>query len=154
MLPLVPMICPWALDARCTCSGTSSASNNHSPFVLKSHEYRNTQIIDTCIVFSSWHIRSTQGFIFSCLLTVALGICYEWLRAFQKQYDVRLARLLVSEGKGKGRATPGSSGRSSPECGSEESGLLNGKRVKKLSGRYAVLSVSFLSKYLMIFHIA
>ncbi|KAG6845081.1 hypothetical protein H0H87_000985 [Tephrocybe sp. NHM501043] len=95
------------------------------------HMLWNTQIIDTCIVFRSWHVRSTQGFIFSCLVIVALGIFYEYLRVFQKNYDLHLARRLSSEGKGKGRATPGPSGRSSPEAGYEENGLLTGR--KKLS---------------------
>ncbi|KNZ80253.1 Copper transport protein CTR2 [Termitomyces sp. J132] len=95
------------------------------------HMLWNTQIVDTCIVFPSWHIRSTHGFIFSCLIIIALGILYEWLRGFQKQYEIHLARSLVFEGKGKGRATPRASGRNTPEYDSEESGLLNGRRVKK-----------------------
>ncbi|KAG6916019.1 hypothetical protein DXG01_008788 [Tephrocybe rancida] len=97
------------------------------------HMLWNTQIIDTCIVFRSWHVRSTQGFIFSSLVIVALGVLYEYLREFQKKYDLYLARTLSSEGKGKGRASPGGSGRSSPEGEFEESGLLSGRRIKKLS---------------------
>ncbi|KAF8070039.1 Ctr copper transporter family-domain-containing protein [Lyophyllum atratum] len=94
----------------------------------------NTQIIDTCIVFRSWHIKSYQGFIFSCLVIVALGAFYEYLREFQKKYDVHLARSLADEGKGKGRASPrGGSGRSSPDTETEERGLLSGRRLLKPS---------------------
>ncbi|KAF5386009.1 hypothetical protein D9615_002636 [Tricholomella constricta] len=91
----------------------------------------NTQIIDTCIVFPSWHIRSHRGFVVSCLVIVALSVLYEYLREIQKKYDLHLARALVTSAKGKGRATPGAvSGRSSPEVDYEERGLLNGRNLK------------------------
>ncbi|KAI0084874.1 Ctr copper transporter [Irpex rosettiformis] len=86
----------------------------------------NTQIQDTCIVFRSWHISSTQSFIFSCLVIVALGVLYEWLREAQKIADRKIAATLSAQGKGKARV----SGRTSPED-HEEAGLLTGLRVIK-----------------------
>jgi copper transporter 1 len=44
---------------------------------------------------------------------MALGVFYEYLRAFQKSLDTRIALALVASGKGKTRATS-RSGRSSP----------------------------------------
>ncbi|PAV18885.1 Ctr copper transporter [Pyrrhoderma noxium] len=62
----------------------------------------NTQIIDTCVVFPQWHIRSHYGFFLSFLAIVALGIFYEWLRASARTFDRRVALKFV-DGKGKGR---------------------------------------------------
>ncbi|KAF9270232.1 hypothetical protein L218DRAFT_22326 [Marasmius fiardii PR-910] len=84
----------------------------------------NTQIIDTCIVFPSWHISSTSSFIFSCILIVALGIFYEYLRVLQKTYDHRLA-LSLSKGKTRSRSRNGS-----PNA-VEEQGLLTARSVAK-----------------------
>jgi len=78
----------------------------------KLHMLWNTQIIDTCVVFPSWHIRSTSSFFFSCLVIVALGVFYEYLREFQKKYDHHLALSLNAKGKAKLRI---SSGRNTPE---------------------------------------
>jgi copper transporter 1 len=75
---------------------------------------RNTQIIDTCIVFRSWHVTSTAYFAGSCLAIVALGVFYEYLRAFSKSVDTRIALALVASGKGKRAASGTRSGRSSP----------------------------------------
>jgi len=88
----------------------------------------NTQIIDTCIVFRSWHVSSSAFFLGSCLAIVALGVFYEYLRAFSKSLDKRIAAALVS-GKGKTRAA---SGRSSP-ASDEDAGLLPGRRVFKVA---------------------
>ncbi|KAJ7485894.1 Ctr copper transporter [Mycena latifolia] len=55
----------------------------------------NTQIVDTCIVFRSWHVGSTTTFILSCAIIMALGIFYEALRVFQKNVDARLALELI-----------------------------------------------------------
>jgi hypothetical protein len=96
-----------------------------STFVLS----RNTNIVDTCVVFRQWHISSTSSFIFSCLIIVALGVLYEYLRAFQKSFDRRIAASLSgTKGKGRIRLSGSSgSGRSTPESNQEEeSGLLNG----------------------------
>ena len=59
---------------------------------------RNTQIIDTCVVFKSWHIRSAAGFVLSLIAIVLLGVFYEWLRSYAKRFD---RKVLAKEGKGK-----------------------------------------------------
>ncbi|KAJ7680646.1 Ctr copper transporter family-domain-containing protein [Mycena polygramma] len=88
----------------------------------------NTQIIDTCIVFRSWHVSSKAMFVGSCIAIVALGVFYEYLRAFQKSLDTRIALSLVESGKGKRPASR--SGRSSPD---EDAGLLTGRRLFKIA---------------------
>ncbi|KAG2132630.1 copper transporter [Suillus cothurnatus] len=92
----------------------------------------NTQIINTCIVFKEWHIRSNFQFFLSFLAIVALGMLYEYLRVFSKDFDKRVAV------KSSGRRTPlTASGRSSPERhgdDAEETGLLNGLRVTRKQG--------------------
>jgi len=60
----------------------------------------NTQIIDTCVVFPQWHIRSHFGFVVSFFIIVALGVGYEWLREYQRTVDRRVAQSLVGKGKG------------------------------------------------------
>ncbi|KAJ7497596.1 Ctr copper transporter family-domain-containing protein [Mycena latifolia] len=91
----------------------------------------NTQIVDTCIVFRSWHVSSTASLIGSCIAIMALGVFYEYLRAFQKSLDTRIALALVASGKGKARAASGTrSGRSSPD---EDAGLLTGRRIFKIA---------------------
>lgn len=104
---------------------------------------RNTQIVDTCIVFPQWQyvfpvkllmnafqahtlsIRSNTSFVLSFFAIVALGIFYEWLRAFSKRLDRSIARSL-SDGKGKSRVSRSRS--SSPVTGAraEEEALLTG----------------------------
>ncbi|KAK1222045.1 copper transpport protein [Marasmius sp. AFHP31] len=96
----------------------------------------NTQIIDTCIVFPSWHIGSTSSFVFSCFVIVALGIFYEYLRVLQKSFDARLASTLS---KGKNRDRSRSRG-NSPGHGAEEQGLLTGR--SPVGPRVAVPPVS------------
>ncbi|KAJ7282919.1 Ctr copper transporter [Mycena rebaudengoi] len=103
----------------------------------------NTQIIDTCIVFKSWHVRSNRAFVYSCLAIVLLGVFYEYLRAVQKALDVRIARSLsassAAAAKGKSRSRSRSSG--APAAGSDESdadatedaALLTGRRVFKVT---------------------
>jgi copper transporter 1 len=99
--------------------------------------HRNTQIIDTCIVFPSWHVRTHFQFLFSFLAIVALGVLYEWLRAFARNVDRRVARGIVKGAKGKAATTAAnataSSGRVSPTANEsgEEDGLLTGGRVFK-----------------------
>jgi len=102
------------------------------------HMLWNTDIIDTCIVFRSWHISTRAAFFWSCLAIVALGVFYEYLRVFQRKLDYRIA-LSLSSGqhgaKGKGRSRSlnrtgsislGPEG-SEGNTGSEESGLLSGR---------------------------
>ena len=45
-----------------------------------------------CIVFRSWHVRSTAGLIFSLLAVVALGAGYEALREGIRRYEAAVAR--------------------------------------------------------------
>ncbi|KAF9501670.1 Ctr copper transporter [Pleurotus eryngii] len=94
----------------------------------------NTQIIDTCIVFPSWHIHSKAAFVFSFLVIVALGVFYEYLRAFSRNVDLRIAAALAKSGKGKSRILLGGSrsgsGRSTPEEDSDEAGLLSGRTLR------------------------
>ena len=61
---------------------------------------RNTQIIDTCVVFQSWHIRSYTGFVFSLIAIVLLGVFFEWLMSYAKRVD---QNILAKEGKGRVR---------------------------------------------------
>ncbi|KAL9708659.1 copper transpport protein [Leucoagaricus gongylophorus] len=53
----------------------------------------NTNIIDTCIVFRSWHITSNTAFLFSFFLVIALGVFYEYLRIFSHRFDQNLVSL-------------------------------------------------------------
>lgn len=95
----------------------------------------NTQIIDTCIVFKQWHIHSNLQFFFSFLAVVALGMLYEYLRVFSRDFDKRIGVKLRTR---NGRRTPlTASGHSSPERrgdDAEETGLLNGLRVARKQG--------------------
>jgi len=96
----------------------------------------NTDIIDTCIVFRSWHITSKAAFIYSCFAIVALCILYEYLRGFQRTLDYRIA-VSLSKGKRRSRSSgPGNSGRSSPagQGNLEETGLLSGQKRTSASG--------------------
>ena len=88
------------------------------------HMLWNTQIIDTCVVFPFWHIRSTGGFVLSFAAIVGLSALYEYLRLFQRTVD---ARIHEKVNKGKRAASPLASGRSTPERG-EDIGLLNGRK--------------------------
>jgi copper transporter 1 len=76
--------------------------------------YRNTNIIDTCIVFRSWHISSTSAFVFSFFVIVALGVFYEYLRLFCRRFDQSLAESFRAKGKAAIRLP---SSRNSPERG-------------------------------------
>ncbi|PFH44940.1 hypothetical protein AMATHDRAFT_72106 [Amanita thiersii Skay4041] len=82
------------------------------------HMLWNTQIINTCIVFPSWHITSHTTFILSFLIIVLLGVGYEYLRLIQHRVDVHIARAIISAAGGKGRSGGGrirlGSGRTSP----------------------------------------
>lgn len=69
----------------------------------------NTNIVDTCVVFAEWHVRSTTGFILSLLAVAAIGIGYEWLREMQRKSDLYIATRIV-----QARNTNTSSGTDSP----------------------------------------
>ncbi|KAJ6534468.1 Ctr copper transporter [Mycena vulgaris] len=60
----------------------------------------NTQIVDTCIVFRSWHVSSTTTFIVSCALIMGLGVLYEAIRVLQKKVDTRIALDLAASAPG------------------------------------------------------
>ncbi|KAL5528288.1 CTR2 [Sanghuangporus sanghuang] len=99
----------------------------------------NTQIIDTCIVFPQWHIRSHASFVLSFFAIVALGIFYEWLRFFARRVDRSVARSILTNSNGKNKGRPGvsTSGalRRSPSPASaspdEDAGLLTGSSVSR-----------------------
>jgi len=84
----------------------------------------NTQIIDTCVIFQSWHIRSYAQFVISFVVIVLLGVLYEYLRVLQRNVDVKIGEKL---NKGKRAASP-ASGRSTP---GEDAALLSGRRAKQ-----------------------
>ncbi|KIK63737.1 hypothetical protein GYMLUDRAFT_95298 [Collybiopsis luxurians FD-317 M1] len=86
----------------------------------------NTQIVDTCIVFRSWHISSNTAFFFSCIAIIALGIFYEYLRVLQKALDTRIALALTKDNRSRSRSRS-SSRRNSPDITLESEGLLSGK---------------------------
>ena len=93
---------------------------------------RNTQVVDTCIVFKQWHISSRFAFALSLIAIIFMSLGYEYLRAYQRIVDHRIA-LMLSRGKARDKGSV--SGRSSPELSSpgvEEAGLLSG-RPKKLA---------------------
>lgn len=97
------------------------------------HMLWNTQVIDTCIIFKSWHIHTHFQFVVSLLVIVLLGVLYEYLRVFQRRVD---DHITTKYGKGKRSASPPSaSGRSTPERGAradEAVSLLNSGRVRNL----------------------
>jgi copper transporter 1 len=99
---------------------------------------RNTQIEDTCIVFKQWHISSRFVFALSFIAIIFISLGYEYLRAYQRSVDRRIA-LALSRGKGRDKGVV--SGRSSPSelsgADVEDAGLLSGRR-KKLSSWYAL----------------
>ncbi|KDR67565.1 hypothetical protein GALMADRAFT_258239 [Galerina marginata CBS 339.88] len=130
------------------------------PMRCKMNMLWNTDIIDTCIVFRSWHVTSTSFFLGSCIAIVLLGVLYEYLRVFQRRLDVHIALALQNQSKGKtgrgreressrGSGSGGGNGAGTPRLASaspegdyahdhdhEESGLLSGRRliVKSLAG--------------------
>jgi len=73
-------------------------------------------------------VYKINGMPGSCIAIMALGVFYEYLRAFQKSLDTRIALALVASGKGKAR---GPSGRSSPS--DEDAGLLTGRKMFKVA---------------------
>jgi len=96
------------------------------------HMLWNTQIEDTCIVFKQWHISSRFVFALSFLAIIIISLGYEYLRAYQRSVDRRIA-LALSSAKGRGKGPV--SGRSTPELSGpdvEVAGLLSG-RPKKYS---------------------
>ncbi|KAI0000474.1 Ctr copper transporter family-domain-containing protein [Russula vinacea] len=67
------------------------------------HMLWNTQIEDTCIVFRQWHISSHFIFVLSFIAIILISLGYEYLRAYQRSVDRRIAQAL-SRGKGRDRS--------------------------------------------------
>lgn len=95
----------------------------------------NTDIIDTCIVFRSWHISTKSAFVLSFFIIVGLGVLFEYLRSVQRAVDVKVA-LQLRWNAAKAMKSPGPSRPRSPVDGQdfEEAGLLSGLRVKTRQG--------------------
>lgn len=97
----------------------------HAHYNSRGKRYcRNTQIIDTCIVFPAWHIRSHAAFVLSFLAIVALGVFYEWLRAFSRRFDRSVVRALAAQ---RGKSTAVSPPPSPGGAADEDEGLLTGR---------------------------
>ena len=86
---------PQRHGVRCGCYGEFVAIRGLLRRRLTS--LRNTQIIDTCVVFKSWHIRSNAGFVLSLIAIVLLGMFFEWLRSYAKSVD---RKILAEQAKG------------------------------------------------------
>jgi len=99
------------------------------PMACKMNMLWNTDIIDTCIIFRSWHVSSISFFIGSCISIVLLCILYEYLRVCQRKVDYHIALSLKAKGKRRPQVT---SGRNSPED-SEDSALLTGRKSLRIS---------------------
>lgn len=82
---------------KCGCCGGFTALVHCCAVYLT--RLRNTQIIDTCVVFKSWHIRSNAGFFLSLVAIVLLGVFFEWLRSHAKRVDQK----ILAEAKGRVR---------------------------------------------------
>ncbi|KAF9523503.1 copper transporter [Crepidotus variabilis] len=78
----------------------------------------NTDILDTCIVFRSWHIRTPTHFVLSLLAIVLLGVLFEYLRVLKGRLDVWLAEGLKEGGGGGGRGRDRSNSRAGTGRGS------------------------------------
>jgi copper transporter 1 len=89
----------------------------------------NTQIADTCIIFEQWHISTTFGFVVSCLVVIALGVLYEYLRMLQSQVDVRIATSLKRKRNNGGNAATREPLETVPE--EEDTGLLSGRSIRR-----------------------
>ena len=139
----------WVQPVQCRCFGTYDpvTSLPAAPRRISTRLRRNTQIVDTCIVFKQWHISSRFTFALSFIAIIFISVGYEYLRAYQRTVDRHIALALC---RGKGRDKSPVSGRNSPELSGpdvEEAGLLSG-RPKKLSARYGVTSCALAVKSL------
>jgi copper transporter 1 len=99
---------------------------------------RNSDIIDTCVVFRWWHVRSYTTFVLTLLAIALLGVLYEYLRVFQRKLDFHIIQSL-SAFKSKG-ASRGRDRSNSPRGGEERTtsnafGEDNLEEVGLLSGR-------------------
>ncbi|KDQ21751.1 hypothetical protein BOTBODRAFT_26178 [Botryobasidium botryosum FD-172 SS1] len=87
----------------------------------------NTNIVDTCIVFAEWHVRSTLTFLLSLLAVAAIGVGYEWLREAQRKFDLHVATRLVQK-RNANAAGGSSSGLGGAESPGEEALLIGRAR--------------------------
>jgi copper transporter 1 len=102
------------------------------------HMLWNTQIINTCIIFPSWHISSTTSFVFSFIVIVLLGVLYEHLRCVQQRLDVYIARRILAKDRGKRASSRSRSGSASPVGVSRA----DEDREPLLAGRFKVFTTS------------
>ncbi|KAI6157660.1 copper transporter [Pisolithus tinctorius] len=121
----------WVIFTRLDIHNTMNHGDHQMPAKCAMHMLWNTQVIDTCVVFRSWHIHTHTQFVGSFVAILLLGVLYEYLRVFQQSVNRRIVSTL---GKGKRAASPiSASGRSTPERGvssDEVVGLLNGRRIR------------------------
>jgi len=68
------------------------------------HMLWNTQVVDTCIVFKQWHISSRFAFVLSFIAIIFMSLGYEYLRAYQRIVDHRIA-LMLSRGKARDKGS-------------------------------------------------
>ena len=126
-------ICPWDRNVLCICSGKLPCLPYYVPSPTSTPACRNTQIIDTCVIFPGWHIGSTTSFVLSFFAIVLLGILYEYLRLVQRRLDVYIAQDISNGARGKGRArSPLRSGSASPSR-DEDRELLTGRKLFRVS---------------------
>ncbi|KAL7410226.1 Ctr copper transporter family-domain-containing protein [Mrakia frigida] len=81
----------------------------------------NWQVVDTCVIFRSWHITSTFTMILSCLVVALMAFGYELLQSKINIYNRRVATSLVLNYPSTSSGT--ASGRASPEIGSFPVGM-------------------------------
>ena len=119
--------CP---SARCTCSGNLLSALSVPRRRLSSFTHsRNTQIINTCIVFPQWHITSHASFAISLAVIIALGVFFEYLRVVQRAFDSRIgASILTAHRKPGLRRSPSPSSRSASGGELEENDRLLSSR--------------------------
>ncbi|TFK21096.1 Ctr copper transporter [Coprinopsis marcescibilis] len=126
----------------------------HNPPALPKcnmHMLWNTDIVDTCIVFRSWHISTKSAFFASCIAIVLLCVFHEWLRVFQQKVDRQIALRLQKKAAGLRGSRGSSRERDTPvsptEIGEhEDAGLLSGQRL--LSNALTGVAVSGPSRIL------
>ncbi|KFH48059.1 Copper transport protein-like protein [Hapsidospora chrysogenum ATCC 11550] len=59
-----------------------------------------------CIVFRSWHVRSTASLIFSLAAVVLLAVGYEAMRALSRRYETAVAHRIDSVPNAVTETTP------------------------------------------------
>lgn len=98
------------------------------PFL--SFENRNSDIIDTCIVFRWWHVRSYPGFVLTIFIIALLGVLYEYLRVLQRNLDLHILSLSAKNrgvARDRDRSNSPRAGSAIGEGNLEAVGLLSGR---------------------------